>query len=82
MNIHFDSIHINSIWANSGNFTGQNFQLNWKTQYKENSSLGNIAGDYNIIANNINIIYDNDVIDSPFSTNENSGEKKGKTDDR
>lgn len=79
MKIQFDSICINSIWANSGTFTGDNLQVNWTTQYKENSALGQVAGDYNMIVQNINIVYDNDLVDAPFTTgNTSAGEgKKG-----
>ncbi|WP_345241673.1 hypothetical protein [Pontibacillus salipaludis] len=66
MTIQFDSINVNSIHAGSGIFVGINAQNYWKTQSKENYALGMVVGHSNIIHYNINVIYDNDLIDTPF----------------
>ncbi|WP_419393241.1 hypothetical protein [Cytobacillus praedii] len=81
MKIVFDSISITSISQNSGVFTGSNIQLNWQSQTKENSAMGKVIGDFNHLMNNINVVYDNDLIDMPIITQPNpmnqSNEKKG-----
>ncbi|TCJ05216.1 hypothetical protein [Cytobacillus praedii] len=81
MKIVFDSISITSISQNSGVFTGSNIQLNWHSQTKENSAMGKVIGDFNHLMNNINVVYDNDLIDMPIITQSNpmnqSNEKKG-----
>jgi len=81
MKIVFDSISINSISQNSGVFTGSNIQLNWQSLTKENSAMGTVIGDFNHLMNNINVVYDNDLIDMPIITEPNnlnhSDEKKG-----
>ncbi|MCD5325721.1 MULTISPECIES: hypothetical protein [Pontibacillus] len=74
MTICFDSINVNSIHAGSGIFVGVNAQNYWKTQSKENYALGTVVGHYNIIHHNVNVIYDDDVVDAPFiNTSSSSG---------
>ncbi|RBW69107.1 hypothetical protein [Bacillus taeanensis] len=84
MSIQFDSIQINYIHANSGFFVGENTQVNWKTQYKENNALGEVIGDQNILIQNVNVVYDNDIIDTPIENisygEEQKIDEKGKKD--
>jgi hypothetical protein len=65
--IQFDSIHVNAISEASGIFIGTNTQIYWSTSGKNNSGLGSISGEYNEVRNNINTVYDNDVIDAPYT---------------
>lgn len=66
MKIVFHSININSVQSNSGVFTGSNLQSYWSTHSKENSALGTVTGFYNTIHQNVNVVYDNDHIDTPI----------------
>lgn len=65
MQVHFDSIKIQQISGNSGVFVGSNLQLNWCSKTKINSALGTVIGSHNLLQANMNVIYDNDVIDMP-----------------
>lgn len=80
MNIVFDSININNVSENAGVFVGSNIQLNWKSQTKENSAMGTVIGEKNLLSKNINVIYDNDGVDMPIKnitvSNKEKKEKK------
>lgn len=65
--IEFDAIHVNSITDGSGIFIGTNIQVNWSTSGKGNNGLGEINGDHNYVLYNINTVYDNDIIDAPYT---------------
>lgn len=65
MNVQFDSIKIQQISGNSGVFVGSNLQINWNSQTKVNNALGTVIGSNNILQSNINVVYDNDLIDMP-----------------
>ncbi|NEW07181.1 hypothetical protein GK047_14325 [Paenibacillus sp. SYP-B3998] len=65
--IQFDSIHVNEISSGSGIFIGTNLQVYWSTSSKQNSGLGSVSGDYNVVQHNMNTVYDNDVIDAPYT---------------
>ncbi|WP_261131307.1 hypothetical protein [Bacillus sp. Marseille-Q3570] len=70
MNIIFDSININNLFGNSGVFNGENTQEYWTTQLKENHGVGRVIGYNNLLMHNINVIYDNDLIDMPIQNNQ------------
>lgn len=65
--IQFDAIHVNSITDASGIFIGTNAQVFWSTSGKTNNGLGEVNGDHNVVLNNINTVYDNDIIDAPYT---------------
>ncbi|MBM7703431.1 hypothetical protein [Metabacillus iocasae] len=67
LSIEFDNITISSMSGNAGVFTGRNAQSNWQVNLKSNSGLGKMVGYQNIASHNVNIVNDNDVIDSDFS---------------
>ncbi|KGP74147.1 hypothetical protein [Pontibacillus yanchengensis] len=80
MHIQFDSININNMEMNSGVFTGSNYQANWSTNFKMNNGIGLVVGNGNVIAHNLNIVDDNDIVDTPIKTVSNNykeAEKKG-----
>lgn len=64
MNVLFNSINVNVIAANSGIFVGSNTQLYWNTVNKMNSGAGNVVGSKNFSTGNINVVYDNDLVDT------------------
>ncbi|MGP4081361.1 hypothetical protein ACTWQL_15760 [Pseudalkalibacillus sp. R45] len=79
MNIIFDTININNLSDNSGVFNGENTQTHWTTQKKENYGLGTAIGENNLFFQNINVVYDNDLIDMPIRNYQyQSEDKKGK----
>ncbi|TXK82540.1 hypothetical protein [Paenibacillus sp. N3.4] len=65
--IQFDSIHVTAISDASGIFIGTNTQIYWSTSGKQNSGLGSVSGANNYVLNNINTVYDNDIIDAPYT---------------
>jgi hypothetical protein len=64
--VQFDRIMVNAMETNSGIFVGTNTQYGWSSHSKTNASLMGISGDGNDIGSNLNIIYDNDGIDTPI----------------
>ncbi|CAG7600992.1 hypothetical protein PAESOLCIP111_00444 [Paenibacillus solanacearum] len=73
--IQFTNINITSLASNSGVFTGDNAQSNWQVNRKSNCGFGTIAGYHNSAAYNVNVINDNDMLDSDFSSQQgNSNE--------
>ncbi|UJF34345.1 hypothetical protein [Paenibacillus hexagrammi] len=65
--IQFDQIHVISIQNSSGIFIGTNTQLLWSCNSKENSAQGSVSGENNQVSGSINTIYDNDIIDAPYT---------------
>ncbi|RTE09859.1 hypothetical protein [Paenibacillus whitsoniae] len=65
--IQFDAIHVNSITNGSGVFIGTNTQVLWSTSSKVNSGVGEISGEHNRMEQVTNVIYDNDIIDAPYT---------------
>ncbi|SFK16201.1 hypothetical protein SAMN04487936_10878 [Halobacillus dabanensis] len=62
--------------TNSGIFIGPNTQTHWESQEKQNTALGTVVGDGNIISYNINIVHDNDLIDMPVTKHAGAETKK------
>lgn len=67
VNVQFDHIHTNVITSSSGIFVGNNQALYWRSLSKNNLGVG--SGSDNRIERCTNIIFDNDVIDSPMTEN-------------
>jgi hypothetical protein len=64
--VRFDSIDVNVIENSSGIFIGSNQQNYWNSASKSNLSIGDVSGGNNLFLYNINILFDNDFIDSTF----------------
>jgi hypothetical protein len=62
--VHFDRIMVNAMETNSGIFVGTNSQYGWSSHNKTNASVMGVSGDNNTIRGNLNVIYDNDLIDT------------------
>lgn len=82
MNIQFDSIEIYNVSGNSGVFTGSNIQVNWQSHHKANNAQGTVIGNHNLMIRNINVVYDNDLIDMPIIKSEGSKSNRSKKGDR
>ncbi|MFC7395274.1 hypothetical protein [Scopulibacillus cellulosilyticus] len=65
--IQFDNIAINSAASGAGVFNGANNQFGWSSHAKTNSGLGTIGGHHNPLPYNINILWDNDKIDTTIN---------------
>lgn len=65
----FNQINVNSVKNNSTVATGQNSQIDWSTQGKSILGLGSAAGVI-FTANNLNVINDQDVMDTYVNENE------------
>ncbi|MEF3304956.1 hypothetical protein [Paenibacillus sp. GYB003] len=63
--VQFDRIVVNSIGPNSGIFVGTNLQYGWSSHSKTNASMSEM-GDNSEVSRNVNVIYDNDAIDTPI----------------
>ncbi|PYI55453.1 hypothetical protein [Paenibacillus flagellatus] len=64
--VQFDRIVVNSIGTNAGIFVGTNLQYGWSSHSKTNASITDVTGDGNEVRGNVNVIYDNDLIDTPI----------------
>jgi hypothetical protein len=64
--VHFDQINVNAMETNSGVFVGTNTQSGWSSHNKTNTNISGISGDFNKVESNINVIYDNDGVDTPI----------------
>jgi hypothetical protein len=60
----FNTIAVNAIEDNSGIFVGQNTASGWASHSKTQGSIVSVIGFYNTLPHNLNIINDNDVIDT------------------
>lgn len=63
--VQFDRIVVNTIGPNSGIFVGTNLQYGWSSHNKTNASFSGL-GDHSEVSRNVNVIYDNDMIDTPI----------------
>jgi hypothetical protein len=62
--VQFDNIVVNAMETNAGVFVGTNVQYGWSSHNKTNASMTGISGESNEVVGNVNIIYDNDFIDT------------------
>lgn len=67
MIIKFTNLNVTYISNNSGIFTGENTQSDWEVNWKSNTGFGEIIGYNNFSSQMVNVINDNDVVDSNFS---------------
>ncbi|AYE51633.1 hypothetical protein OEA_18315 [Priestia megaterium NCT-2] len=67
--IKFTNLNVTYISTNSGIFTGENTQSDWQVNWKSNTGFDEIIGYNNFASQIVNIINDNDVVDSYFSEN-------------
>jgi hypothetical protein len=65
LSILFNKVNVNTIDTASGIFFGTNCANGWSSHSKNNYGFGT-ASDNSYIDKNINVIYDNDMIDSPI----------------
>lgn len=63
--VQFDKIMVNSIGPNSGIFVGTNLQYGWSSHNKTNASFQGV-GEKGTVSGNLNVFYDNDLIDMPI----------------
>lgn len=61
--INFQNITVQSIGDSSGIFIGKNNAIGWSAHGKSNQGLGSVNGK---VIQSINLVYDNDFMDSPF----------------
>jgi hypothetical protein len=62
----FNTIMANGMETNAGIFVGQNTAPHWTTHNKTQGAASTVIGFYNTLPHNINILHDNDVIDTPI----------------
>ena len=61
--ISFAGLTVTSIGPSSGVFIGKNNAIGWSAHGKSNAGLGSVSGK---VLHNINVVYDNALIDSPI----------------
>ncbi|WJH34751.1 spore germination protein [Paenibacillus aurantius] len=68
LGVHIDlnNINVNSIDRSSGIFIGPNTQWGWSAHSKSLAGFGTINGMFNRCSHNLNVVYDNDLIDTPI----------------
>lgn len=66
VNIQFDNMNANAVINNSGIFTGSNKQIYWRTFQKNNFGFGVTIGIKNDSTGIMNVINDQDIIDTPI----------------
>jgi hypothetical protein len=75
----FNTIAVNGMEDNAGVFVGQTTASGWTSHSKTQGSIVSVIGFYNTLPHNLNILNDNDVIDTqindydyhgPISTNQ------------
>lgn len=64
--VQFDRIVVNTMETNSGIFVGTNLQYGWSSHSKSNAAFSGISGNDNEVTRNVNVIYDDDMIDTPI----------------
>ncbi|GGH75425.1 hypothetical protein JOD43_000526 [Pullulanibacillus pueri] len=72
LRIECDTLAVNSLEANSGIFIGNNHSFYWSSHNKVNNGLGTINSCD--ISKVLNIVYDNDFIDTFINDHENETE--------
>lgn len=64
--ISFDQLTAGTIQSSSGIFNGKNIQFGWSAHSKTNNGFGTVGGNSNTLRNNINVVFDNDQLDTPI----------------
>jgi hypothetical protein len=64
--ISFDKLTAGTIQSSSGIFNGKNIQFGWSAHSKTNNGFGTVSGNSNTFHNNINVVFDNDQLDTPI----------------
>ncbi|KEZ51198.1 hypothetical protein [Metabacillus indicus] len=75
LSIQFTNINVTSLSGNSGIFTGTNTQYDWTVSMKSNYGFGKIMGANNLAVDTVNIIHDDDFMDSDFTQNQGSNDQ-------
>lgn len=66
----FNCIAANSLRTNAGIFVGDNAASSWDTNNKNQQSIGTVNGAGNLFTANLNLMNDNDVLDTPIIDND------------
>lgn len=64
--VHFEQINVNGMTNAAGIFIGTNLQTGWSSHGKSNSGFGTIMGKRNLVNQNMNIVDDRDLLDTPI----------------
>ncbi|MFC4619136.1 hypothetical protein ACFO4N_10460 [Camelliibacillus cellulosilyticus] len=68
--VSFNELSVNSLETNSGIFVGQNLAVGWRSFHKTNQGFG--SAKEGMMSNMVNIIFDNDEIDTVIQENDHS----------
>ena len=66
----FNFIAVNNLNTNAAVLIGDNAATGWDSNNKKQSSIGTITGAGNVVAANLNLMNDNDVLDTPIIDND------------
>lgn len=64
--ISFDKLSVGTVSSSSGVFNGKNIQFGWSSHSKTNTGFGTLGGSSNRVNRNINVVFDNDQVDTPI----------------
>lgn len=64
--INFDKLSAGTVSSSSGIFNGKNIQFGWSSHSKTNNGFGTLGGNHNNFHDNVNVVFDNDQIDTPI----------------
>lgn len=67
VNIILPQVVINTANRNAGVAIGENNQPSWHSHQKTNFGVGALFAINNIVIGNVDVIFDNDIIDAPIS---------------
>lgn len=62
----FNCIAVNGLQSNAGIMVGDNVSSGWDSNSKNQMSIGLVFGAGNLFPANVDIIYDNDIVDVPI----------------
>jgi hypothetical protein len=63
----FHSIAVNALEDNSGIFVGDNVADGWASHSKTQGGINSIIGFYNRVSRNLNIVQDQDLLDTQIN---------------
>ncbi|MBS4193735.1 hypothetical protein [Lederbergia citri] len=63
--IKLENLSAGTVSNSSGIFCGKNIQLTWISHGTINSGFGTLGGLNNKVNKNMNVVFDNDLIDTP-----------------
>ncbi|MCY0900680.1 MAG: hypothetical protein OWU32_00660 [Firmicutes bacterium] len=68
--VNLGGIKVGALANDCGIFIGENMQMGWDSHAKQNTGVGSISGDGNVLTVCFALLYDPDMIDCPIFDND------------